>query len=136
MDLFLFIVTFVAGITVGELMALYKVRKIINKIASDKGINLQRQIEIMYQDGEDSIELNTKIESLKTERIEDILYLYHRDSNNFVCQASTLEELATMAKQYKNIKMATVIHDEQVFVFNDGEVRKYNDRENKLTPIS
>jgi hypothetical protein len=121
---------------VGELIALYKVRKIINKIASDNGINLQRQIEKMYANGEDDTILEPKIASLKIERIEDILYLYHRDSDNFVCQGDTLEELATIAKQYKNIKMATVIHDEQVFVFNDGEVRKYNDRENKLTTIS
>lgn len=136
MDLFLFIVVFVAGVTVGELAALYKVRKIINKIASDRGIDLQRQIEKIYVDGESSVKLEPNIASLKIERIEDILYLYHRDSDSFVCQAGTLEELATIANQYKNIKMATVIHDEQVFVFNDGEVRKYNDRENKLTPIS
>ena len=136
MDTFLFIVVFSVGILVGELITLYKVRKIINKIASDNGINLQRQIEKMYANGENDIILEPKIASLKIEKIEDILYLYHRDSDNFVCQGDTLEELATIAKQYKNIKMATVIHDEQVFVFNDGEVRKYNDRENKLTTIS
>ena len=49
------------------------------------------------------------------------MYLY-TDNEDFICQARTIEELATLSQQYKNIKHAAVILDDKVFTFIDGIV--------------
>ena len=56
------------------------------------------------------------------EKIKDTLYLYDHE-DDFVCQALTVEDLAKLAKQYKNIKYAAVLFGEETYMFVDGEVK-------------
>lgn len=65
-----------------------------------------------------------EIYKLHTEKINDILYLFNYDTKDFVCQANTIEGLAKLANEYKNIKLAAVVHDEKLFLFYNGEVRE------------
>jgi len=62
---------------------------------------------------------NSDVHKLKVEKIESILYLYD-DENNFICQANTLDELAKLSHQHKNINYAAVIHNDKVFTFVNG----------------
>jgi hypothetical protein len=51
------------------------------------------------------------------------MYLYDHDANTFICQAKTIDELASLAMKYKNIKYAVVAHDDDMLMFVDGNVR-------------
>ena len=62
---------------------------------------------------------------VEVEEIDNVLYLYERDSHDFICQASSIEELAIKAKDYKNVMLATVIHDNKVFMFHNGNAKEY-----------
>jgi hypothetical protein len=60
---------------------------------------------------------------LTVEKANNILYLYEKNTDNFICQGSTLEELATLAQKYKNIKYACVLNGDEVYAFVDGVVK-------------
>ena len=53
-----------------------------------------------------------------------MMYLYEYEANTFVCQGKTLDELASLAQKYKNIKYAIVLHDEEMLMFVDGNVKE------------
>jgi hypothetical protein len=61
---------------------------------------------------------------LHTEKINDMLYLFNYDTKDFVCQSDTIEGLAKCAKEYKNINLAAVVHDDKLFLFRDGFVKE------------
>jgi len=106
MEILLYIAIFVAGFVAGEIVLAYKLKSL-----------LERYIE------EDVEEIASEVFKLKTEKHNDTLFLY--DSKDvFVCQGSTLEELATLADKNKNIKYAAVMHDEQIYMFIDGAVQQ------------
>ena len=48
---------------------------------------------------------------------------YERDKDRFICQAKTLEELATLSLKYENVKYAAVLHGDNVVAFVNGEVK-------------
>jgi hypothetical protein len=58
-----------------------------------------------------------------TEVINGSIMLYNRETNNFVCQGRTLEELAQNVKNHKNITRSTVHHAGEHFLFVDGKVK-------------
>ena len=66
-----------------------------------------------------------KVYKLETHEENNMLYLYNRDTNSFICQAPTIEELAKLAKDYKNITAASVLHGKKVFMFMDGNAKEY-----------
>lgn len=74
---------------------------------------------------EDLEDSEPEIHKLHTEQINDVLYLYNHDTKDFVCQASTMEELAKLAKEYKNINLAAVVHNKKLFLFSDGTVKEH-----------
>jgi hypothetical protein len=50
--------------------------------------------------------------------------LYDKEANSFICQASTIDELARLAKEYNNIKYASVMDEQSdaIVAFIDGKV--------------
>jgi hypothetical protein len=127
MDLFSVIVLVFLGYTIGETIALIRFRKLLIKIAQTQGIDLEKEMEKALLDPES--EDKADVEDLKVEAIQNTLYLYYQN-DEFVCQGSSLDELAELAKKYKNIEWATVVHDKEVYMFMDGKVEKFKD-ENK-----
>lgn len=122
METFLIVVfSFIAGFVVGEGIVLYKLRHTIRNIAEGHGIDVDKELEKMDQ--EQSIIV--QIHRLEVEQINNILYLYDRTTDDFVCQADNIDELAKLSKSYKNIKVATVVHNDKVFIFNDGIAEEY-----------
>ena len=113
MEILLLIVGLVIGYLVGEFYCLYRMRHIIMGVAAKEGIYLDEEIE-------DRVKV-IEVHKLRIQNINDMLYLY-TDAEDFICQAKTLEELASLSQQYKNIKYAAVIHDDKVFTFINGNV--------------
>ena len=64
-----------------------------------------------------------RVNKLWAEKIQDMLYLYEEDKKTFICQAKTIEELATLALKYKNIKYASVMIEEEVYAFVNGTAK-------------
>ena len=103
------------GYQTGSAVLSYRLRHIIYKEAKKLGITTPYQDHLLAEE-------SPTVAHLIIEKANNILYLYDKDDNTFVCQGSTLEELATLAKKYKNIKYAAVMDDEHVYTFIDGKV--------------
>lgn len=110
----------------GELYGYWTFYKVIDEYLKSKGIDLKTEIE--KREDQNTVEqkpASPKVYKLETHEQGDMLYLYNRDNDSFICQASNIEELAKLAKQYKNITKASVIHGGKVFVFIDGTAQEF-----------
>ena len=92
------------GWVMGEFQTLYKLRK-----------NLRTYL---------IIEEPTKpnVYKLETELIDDIIFLYDRETKDFICQGKSLEQLAQLSREYKKIEYATVKHGDYFVAFIEGKV--------------
>jgi hypothetical protein len=107
------------GYHLGQAVLSWRLRDVILKEARKEGIRVDNEYNII-EDDEDK----PTVSQLFIERVNDTLYLYDREKDTFVCQATTVEDLAKLAKEYKNIKYAAVIdrHNSDVVAFVDGKV--------------
>jgi len=112
-EIIILLVVFAIGFYVGESVFAYRIRHLIYKEAKAQGIHI---------DLDDEHKPN--VVKLFVERTNDMMYLYEYEKNTFVCQGKTLNELATLAQKYKNIKYAVVLNDEEVLVFANGSVKE------------
>lgn len=105
------------GYEIGKIRTAWLLRDMIREGAKQQlGINIDENFNVVEENKEPTVY------KLFIEKIKDTLYLYdHQD--DFICQASTLEELATSAKQFKNIKYAAVLYGEETYMFVDGAVK-------------
>lgn len=109
----------------GEMYGYWNFYKAIAEFLETKGLDLKKELEKEI-DKEDAPESKTpKVYKLETHEENDMLYLYNRDTNSFICQAPTIEELAKLAKDYKNITAASVLHGKKVFMFMDGNAKEF-----------
>jgi len=102
------------GYEIGLSVTAYRLRHLIYKEA--KRVGLDKEI---YPD----LEEDPIVEQLYIEKTNDILYLYNREDKSFLCQAKSLEELATLANKYNNVKYAAVMIGEEIYAFVDGKVK-------------
>lgn len=116
LELIIFGLGFWLGYQFGIAILSYKLRHLLYKEAKKQGIVIPYQNNILEE------QLPT-VSQLMVEKSNNILYLYNREDETFVCQGSTLEELAVLAKEYKNIKYAAVLHDDDVVAFVDGKIK-------------
>ena len=105
---------FWVGYEAGIAITAYRLRHLVYKEA--RRIGLVKEIDT-------ELEETTIVEQLFVEKTNDILYLYNREGKTFVCQAKTLDELATLANRYNNIKYAAVMIGEEIYAFVDGKVK-------------
>lgn len=116
MDLLLLLLSGFIGYMIGHAATIWKLRGFIKEVAKAEGIDLN----------EDFTEKPiVEVHKLEVEEIEKMLYLFDRDTKDFVCQGSTIEELARHAKDYRNIMMATVVHRGKVFMFVNGNSKEF-----------
>ena len=59
---------------------------------------------------------------LETELVDNTILLYDRETNNFICQGNSLEQLAQLSREYKKIEYATVKHGDYFVAFIEGKV--------------
>jgi hypothetical protein len=105
------------GYLIGHVSTIWKLRQLIQEAATAEGIDLD---EVTLE--KDNI---VEVYKLEVEEIDSTLYLFERETKDFVCQGSTVEELAKLSKDYKNIMMATVVHQNKVFMFVNGNSREF-----------
>lgn len=72
------------------------------------------------------------IPTLYTEVAGNILYLYEKETNNFQCQAMSIEELAKALLDVRAIEIAKVVHDNKEIWFVTGDVLDEIDLEIKI----
>jgi hypothetical protein len=106
------------GYHLGQMVLSWQLRDLIFKEARKEGIRIDANYNIIG----DNDEKHTVLQ-LFVETSNDTLYLYERDKDRFICQAKTLEELATLSLRYGNIKYAAVLHGDTVVAFVNGEVK-------------
>ena len=116
--LILILVGFI-GYQVGMAVTAYRLRYLIHKEARRLGLDKSDDINVLE-------EADPEISQLMIEKTNDTLYLYDIN-HSFICQGKTIDELAKLAKQYKNIKYAAVLHDEYTYGFVDGTVKIYSE---------
>lgn len=119
----LLILVFVAytAYNIGVSVTAWRLKDIIIKEARKEGIIVDDEYNIV--DTEDN---KPKVSKLWIEKVHDILYLYDTE-DTFICQASTMEELATLALKYKDIKYASVLNGDDVYAFVNGNVKSSNE---------
>lgn len=108
MDYFLvLIIGFIIGFMMGETLLAFRISKVVNKKLLTTKIS------------------EPEIYQLYIETEQGILYLWDSQKSEFVCQAKTVDELAKLALEYKNIQYAAVLHGEQNFMFVNGTVKEH-----------
>jgi peroxiredoxin family protein len=105
------------GYQVGVHLTVWSLRDVLIEAAKREGFKIDKDNNLIEPEDD-----KPNVYKLVVEKVKDTLYLYdHKDE--FVCQASTVEELATLAKQHKNIKYAAVLYGDDTFMFVDGDVK-------------
>ena len=101
------LVIFLAGAYCGTRYTLYRLYKALEEAGVD--VEEEEKVEVV------------KVNRYFVETINDLLYLYEFNTNNFIAQGKTLEELAILAKDKS--KIACVSTSKEVLWFVDGEVK-------------
>jgi hypothetical protein len=112
------IIILAVGYHVGEFIAVMRMLNLFERMTG-REIEVE-DIERLGTDEEHVLEVARSM-MFKTETIDDELYLYTVDQSNFVCQASTLEELCKRCKEYTKLTDVFVFHEKQAYHY-DGEV--------------
>ena len=119
LELIILAFVFYVGYNLGQIVLSWHLRDIIVRDVRKDGIRVDSDYNIIESD-EDG---KPNVFQLFVESVNDILYLYDRDKNVFICQAKTMEELAELSLKNNNIKYAAVLHGEQVVAFINGKVK-------------
>lgn len=91
----------------------------MKEVAHEQGIDLEKELGIL-KDQEESTGQAEKVHKLSVEQHGELLYLFDKESDNFICQGSSVQELCDLAKKNKNVNLAAVMHGDKVFAFKDG----------------
>ena len=92
------------GWVMGEFYTMYKLRKNIRSY-------------LIIQE-----ETKPTVFKLETELVDNTILLYDRETNDFICQGNSLEQLAQLSREYKKIEYATVKHGDYFVAFIEGKV--------------
>ena len=106
---------FWVGYQLGIHVTAWRLRDILREAALKEGINVDRDFNVT--------ESKLNVSKLVVERQNNMLYLYDYKDDTFVCQATTVDELAILAQKYKNIEYASVLDGEEVVAFINGKVK-------------
>jgi hypothetical protein len=118
MEILLFLLAGFIGYLIGYSTVIWKLRDFIKEAAAGHGIKVNEDFTVEQKE-------STAVRKLEIEQVGEMLYLYDRDTKDFVCQATTVDELAKMCKDYKNIALAAVVHKNKVFMFINGNSKEY-----------
>lgn len=105
------------GFIVGKMYGYYKVAKLLREVAEENGFDLEKELGLAKDEEADK----PQVYKLEVETHGEQLYLFDKESDNFICQGASVQELAKLAKEYKNVTFAAVKHGNKIFAFKDGE---------------
>jgi len=115
-EILILLVVFGLGFFVGEASLAWRIRDIVYKEARAQGINVDSDFVVH--------DTKPNIAKLFIEKSNNILYLYDYEANTFLCQGKTIDELASLAQKYNNIKYAVVADGDNMLMFIDGAVKE------------
>jgi len=120
MELLDLLLAFSVGWYAGQMYLSWQLKKKMEQVCDQLGIPFGKyKIEDITE-----IKVN-RVPNMFTEYEGNSVYLYNKDSGNFVCQGSSLEDLArTVNKEYT---AAIVFDKEQKIIFHDGKIQPYSD---------
>ena len=90
----------------------------MKEVAEEQGLDLEQELGLMQ---EKEVIKTPSVLKLQVEQHGELLYLFDVDTDNFICQGSSVQELCELAKKQKNVLYAAVKHGDKVFAFKDGE---------------
>jgi hypothetical protein len=99
----------VLGYFVGKTVMLFRMRHFVAKMVA------------AFDEVSDEPIIITEVPTLNTQRVNETIYLYEKST--FVCQGTSIEEVAKNFLIVRPIKIASVKHDDTEIWFVDGEVR-------------
>jgi hypothetical protein len=114
-EILILLAVFGVGFFIGEASLAWRLRDLVYKEARAKGINVSPDLIV---DDE-----KPTVAKLFIEKANNMLYLYDYDENTFICQAKTIDELASLALKYKNINYAAVLDGDDMLMFVEGSVK-------------
>ena len=117
MELLLIFLWVGVGYFIGKIHTYWKLISMLEDVAQEKGLDFAAELE-KYAEG--NKEEETLVKKLQVETHGDTLYLFDHDTAEFICQGSSVQELAELAKKYKNVLYAAVKYNDKVFAFKDG----------------
>lgn len=112
-----FIAYIAIGWTLGCIYTNFKHFQNLRNIAAERGLDLDKMVEAVVVQEEKSIPV------LTVEKHGEIIYLFEKKTNTFVCQGFSMDELATKALEYKNISVALVEDGNNEIWFFKGQVK-------------
>jgi hypothetical protein len=115
-----YLLLIIVGFVFGNIYATRKFLKQLKDTAEKLGIDVETEINKLCKEKE-----TPKVRRLIVERHGSMLYLYDKESDDFVCQGKNIDELAELSKKYKNIIGAVVLHDDKVFMFMNGLSKEF-----------
>lgn len=120
MEILVLIQAFILGWVCHSFYMAYKVRRILKNVAEENGLTLQEMTDRILQDEN----ITVKVPNYFTEKLNDNIMLYNKDTGKFTGQARTMEELAENFYKFEKVKYALVNHDSLQFWFVEGKIRK------------
>ncbi len=117
--LLLFFIVYVA-FQAGKHYGYYKLAKIMREVAEEQGIDLERELGLIQEQEETKSKVDTVLK-LEVEQHGELLYLFDIETDKFICQGSSVQELAKLAKDLKQVNYAAVKHGDKIFAFKNGE---------------
>jgi hypothetical protein len=111
-QLLLYIMMFAIGYFVG-------VFRTVQYFVKNKKVDLDSIID-NDTDNDTIEEVDTDTRTLTVEYIGDTYYLYDIVTSEFICQGKSMNELMSLAKKYKDIRVAVVMFGNKMYVFQDG----------------
>jgi hypothetical protein len=115
-DTILIILTFYSGYKLGKFIQIIELRLAVRKLAKDNDINLDQLI------GNSTIEENPNVLLLEAEHIDNVILIYDRINNEFICQAESMEEAALKFNQRKNNMLGALTIDDKNVYFVKGKI--------------
>lgn len=119
MEIVILILVFGFGWFLGEIFAMVRVSKLLQKLAESHEIDLEKEIVNLK-----AKEISNHITKLHIESIDGSLFMYEHETNKFICQGNTLDELVEKFQKETNIQFAAVVHDKKVFMIIDGKIKE------------
>ena len=126
MDIFYILLAFSIGWFGGQYYMALQLKKQIAKIAERYGMTLEELVKSFEQ--VTTIEIK-KVPNLVTEYQGNTIYLYNKDTGKFICQATSLDELAELChNEYK----AALVEDKNTnLIFANGKIQTtFNESKN------
>lgn len=106
-------IIYITGFFCGWYIYGFFLRKRLLEIAREHGIKLDDEEEVTV----------IKVPKLFTEKLDNVILCYSKETGAFMSQASSMEELADNILRHKNINVALVYHEDTQLWFVEGKVK-------------